>query len=112
MQPGMDMNQGMGTGAIGGMTVEQKDQHLRAMQEHMLMMHDLSNQILAEKDPAKKEQLKNQQLQLMKTQQEQRKTHRQQMKEQREQMKLQRQQMKQEQKQQMKQEQQQQIKQE
>ena len=67
MQSGMDMNQGMGTGMKGGMTVEQKDQHLRAMQEHMLMMHDLSNQILAEKDPAKKEQLKNQQLQLMKT---------------------------------------------
>jgi len=88
MQPGMDMNQGMGTGAIGGMTVEQKDQHMRAMQEHMLMMHDLSNQILAETDPVKKEQLKNQQLQLMKTQQEQRKTHRQQIREQRQQMKL------------------------
>ena len=95
MQPGMDMNQGMGMGAIGGMTVEQKDQHMRAMQEHMLMMHDLSNQILAETDPAKKEQLKNQQLQLMKTHQEQRKTHRQQRKEQRQQMKVQRQQMKQ-----------------
>ena len=96
MQPGMDIHQGMGMGMMGGMTVEQKDQHLRAMQEHMLKMHDLSNQILAETDPAKKEQLKNQQLQLMKAQQEQRKTHRQQMKEQRQQMKQQSQQMKQE----------------
>jgi hypothetical protein len=81
MQPGMGINKG--TGMIGGMTIEQKDRQLRAMQEHMLMMHDLSNQILAEQDPAKKEQLKNQQLQLMKTQQGQTKTHRQQMKEQR-----------------------------
>jgi hypothetical protein len=97
MQPGMDMHQGMG-GMMGGMTLEQKDQHLRAMQEHMLKMHELSNQILAEQDPAKKEQLKNQQLQLMKTHQEQRKTHRQQMKEQRQQMKQQNQPIKQEQK--------------
>ncbi|MDD5319358.1 MAG: hypothetical protein PHD43_01850 [Methylococcales bacterium] len=95
MQPGMDTHQGMGMGMMGGMSAEQKDQHLRAMQEHMLMMHDLSNQILAEKDPAKKEQLKNQQLQLMKTHHEQRKTHRQQIKEQRQQMREQRQQMKQ-----------------
>lgn len=61
----MPMHQGMGMMG-GAMTEEQKDQHMRAMQEHMLAMHDLSNQILAEKDPAKKEQLKNQQLQLMK----------------------------------------------
>jgi hypothetical protein len=85
MQPDMDIHQGMGM--MGGMTVEQKDQHLRAMQEHMLKMHELSNQILAETDPAKKEQLKNQQLQLMKAQQEQRKTHRQQMQQQSQQMK-------------------------
>jgi len=89
------MQPGMGMGKMSGMTLEQKDQHMRAMQEHMLMMHDLSNQILAETDPVKKEQLKNQQLQLMKTHQEQRKTHRQQRKEQRQQMKVQRQQMKQ-----------------
>ena len=95
VQPGMDMNQGIGTGAVGGMTLDQKDQHMRAMQEHMLMMHDLSNRILAETDPVKKEQLKNQQLQLMKTQQEQRKTHRQQIREQRQQMKLERKQIKQ-----------------
>lgn len=63
----MPMHQGMGMGMMGGMSEEQMDQHMRAMQEHMLAMHDLSNQILAEKDPAKKEQLKNQQLQLMKS---------------------------------------------
>ncbi len=98
MQPGM----GMGMGKMSGMTLEQKDQHMRAMQEHMLKMHDLSNQILAETDPAKKEQLKNQQLELMKTQHEIRKTHRQQRKEQRQQMKVQRQQMKQQPQQQTK----------
>ncbi|MDD5578585.1 MAG: hypothetical protein PHY16_04800 [Methylobacter sp.] len=73
---GMGMHQGMGMMGMGGMTEEQKDQHMRAMQEHMLMMHDLSNQILAEKDPAKKEALKKQQLQLMKTHHEQMMEHR------------------------------------
>ena len=55
-----------GKGMIEAMTEEQRDQHARAIQEHLLKMHDLSNQILAEQDPAKKEQLKNQQLELMK----------------------------------------------
>ena len=41
-------------------------EHLKQKQEHMLMMHDLSNKILAEKDPQKKQILKNQQLDLMK----------------------------------------------
>ena len=95
MQSGMNINQGMGTGMKSGMTLEQKDQHLRAMQEHMLVIHDLSNQILAETDPAKKEQLKNLQLQLLKSQQQvKRKTHRQEKKEQRQQMKEQSQQIK------------------
>ena len=62
---GMGMHHGMG-GMMAGMTDEEKDKHLRSMQEHMLKMHDLSNQILAEKDAAKKEQLKTQQIQLMK----------------------------------------------
>jgi hypothetical protein len=62
MQGGMGQHQGMGMMG-GGMS----DEHLRAMQEHMLMMHDYSNQILAEKDPAKKALLKNQQLELMKS---------------------------------------------
>jgi hypothetical protein len=53
-------------GMMGNMTEEQQEQHLKAIQEHSLMMHDLSNQILAEKDPAKKEQLKKQQRDLMK----------------------------------------------
>jgi len=66
----MPMHQGMGM-MSGAMTDEQRDQHLRAMQEHMLAMHDLSNQILAEKDPVKKEQLKNKQLELMKAHQAQ-----------------------------------------
>lgn len=42
------------------------EQHLQGMQEHILKMHELSNQILAEKDPAKKEQLKQQQRDVMK----------------------------------------------
>ncbi|MFA6164097.1 MAG: hypothetical protein WC685_11785 [Methylobacter sp.] len=75
---GMGMHQGMGMMGMGGMTEEQKDQHLRSMQEHMLMMHDLSNQILAEKDPAKKESLKKQQLELMKAHHDQMKEHHQQ----------------------------------
>ncbi|NOT84291.1 MAG: hypothetical protein HOP02_05780 [Methylococcaceae bacterium] len=62
-------------GMMGNMTDAQKDQHYRAMQEHSLIMHDLSNQILAEKDPAKKEQLKNQQLDLMKAHHAQMKEH-------------------------------------
>lgn len=59
------MHHGMG-GKMAGMTDEQKDKHFRSMQEHQLKMHDLSNQILAEKDPAKKETLKTQQIELMK----------------------------------------------
>ena len=43
------------------------DEQLKMMQEHILAMHDLSNKILAETDPAKKEQLKQQQRDLMKT---------------------------------------------
>ena len=42
------------------------DEHLKMMQDHILAMHDLSNKILAETDPAKKEQLKQQQRDLMK----------------------------------------------
>ncbi len=78
-KPEMPMK-GMGMGMMmGGMTEEQKNEHLRSMQEHMLSMHDLSNQILAEKDPAKKEALKNQQLELMKAQHAQMMEHHKQM---------------------------------
>lgn len=66
-QPQADMAPMPGMGMMGNMTEEQKEQHARAMQEHMLQMHDLFNKILAEQDPAKKEQLKKQQLELMKT---------------------------------------------
>jgi hypothetical protein len=75
---GMHQGMGMGMGMMGGMTEEQKNEHMRAMQEHMLKMHDLSNQILSEKDPAKKESLKNQQLELMKAHHAQMMEHRQQ----------------------------------
>ena len=64
MQGGMGKHQGMGM--MGNMTEQEKEQHLRTMQEHMLKMHELSNKILAETNPAKKEELKNEQLQLMK----------------------------------------------
>lgn len=81
--PGMDMPQGHGgmgmqqgqggmqggmhgMGMMGGMSAEQQDQHMRMMQEHMLQMHDLSDKILAAKNPKEKEKLKNQQLQMMK----------------------------------------------
>lgn len=41
-------------------------EHLKKKQAHMLMMHDLSNKILAEKDSKKQQALKDQQLELMK----------------------------------------------
>jgi len=69
----MDTHQGSGMGCC--QTEEQKSEHMRTMQEHMLTMHDLSNQILSEKDPAKKEELKNKQLELMKTYHAQMKQH-------------------------------------
>ncbi len=65
-EPSKEMSMPHGMGMMGGMTEEQKSEHMRSMQEHMLKMHDLSNQILAEKDAAKKETLKAQQLDLMK----------------------------------------------
>ena len=65
------MGMGMGMGGMhqsmmNNMTDEQRDKHLRAKQEHMLKMHELANQILAETDGQKKEKLKQQQLDLMK----------------------------------------------
>jgi hypothetical protein len=63
---------------MGGhqMTEAERDQHLRTYQEHMLKMHDLSNRILSETDEKKKEQLKNEQLELMKAHHEQMRAHR------------------------------------
>ena len=43
-------------------------EYLQGVQEEMLQMHDLSNKILAETDPQKKQALKTQQLELMKAQ--------------------------------------------
>ena len=63
--PAMSAHHGMGMWSHG-LTDEEKEEHLKAMQEHSLAMHALSNQILAEKDPAKQEQLKVQQRELMK----------------------------------------------
>ena len=40
--------------------------HLKMKQEQMLKIHDLSNTILAETDPKKKQALKDQQLELIK----------------------------------------------
>lgn len=77
-EPAKEMGAHQGMGMMGGMTEEQKNAHMRAMQDHMLQMHDLSNQILSEKDPAKKETLKNQQLDLMKAHHAQMMEHRQQ----------------------------------
>ena len=60
---------GMGMGMMGmmmSMSDEQLEARMKSMQVHMLMMHDLSNQILAESDPNKKQDLKNQQIELMK----------------------------------------------
>lgn len=54
-----------GHGTHKNLTPEQKENRLREMQEHMLTMHDLSNQILAEKNAEKKEALKAKQLNLM-----------------------------------------------
>lgn len=70
--PGMNMQQGHGMhgmgmmGMMGGMSEEQQDQHMRMVQEHMLQMHELSDKILATKDPQEKQKLKDQQLKLMK----------------------------------------------
>lgn len=69
MEKGMEMHRGMGM--QGRMSDAERDQHLRMNQEHMLKMHDLSNRILSETDEKKKEQLKNEQLELMKAHHEQ-----------------------------------------
>ena len=59
--PGMGM-----MGMMMSMSDEQLEARMKSMQAHMLMMHDLSNQIIAESDPIKKQDLKNQQIELMK----------------------------------------------
>jgi hypothetical protein len=69
---GMDKHDGMkggmqGMGMHGDMMADMMSpEHLKQMQAHMLLMHDLSNKILAEKDPKKQQALKDQQLEIMK----------------------------------------------
>jgi hypothetical protein len=62
-KPTMPMNKGKSQDMDENTMLE----HLKMRQEHMLMMHDLSNKILAEKDPKKQQELKDQQLELMKS---------------------------------------------
>ena len=57
---GMGMEHGM-----GAMDPAKLTEHLKKRQEQMLLIHDLSNKILAEQDPQKKQALKDQQLELM-----------------------------------------------
>ena len=70
--PPQDQNAGGGMmgGMMGGMQHDadpaKMNAHMQKMQEHMLMMHDLSNKILAETDPKKQPALKDQQLEMMK----------------------------------------------
>lgn len=49
-----------------GVPLMMSDEGLRERQEHLLKMHELSNRILAAKDPKIKQQLKDEQLQMMK----------------------------------------------
>lgn len=51
---------------MGSMDPAKMTEHLKQKQEHMLAIHDLSNKILAEKDPQKQQALKDQQLELLK----------------------------------------------
>ncbi len=56
---------GMMGGMMGSMTEEQREQHIRQAQDHMLKMHELMNQILAAKDDKERERLKEEQRKLM-----------------------------------------------
>lgn len=62
---------GMG-GMMGSMTEEQREQHIRQAQDHMLKMHELMNQILAAKDDKERERLKEEQRKLMREHHKQR----------------------------------------
>lgn len=75
------------------MSAEQKKQHLRKRQEYTLKMHALSSQILAEKDPAKAEKLKDTQLDIMLVHHESIRAHKKEMKHKRKEMKKQRKEM-------------------
>jgi len=51
---------------MGKMDETKMMEHLKMRQDQMLKMHDLSNKILAETDPKKKQALKDEQLELIK----------------------------------------------
>lgn len=51
--------------AMSAMDESKMMEHLKVRQEQMLKMHDLSNKILAETDPSKRQALKDQQLELI-----------------------------------------------
>jgi hypothetical protein len=57
--------------AMANMDEAKMMEHLKIRQEEMLKMHDLSSKILAETDPKKKQALKDQQLELIKTEHKQ-----------------------------------------
>ena len=57
---------GGGMGPMEGMSEAEMDKHMRAMQAHMLKMHDLMNQIRDAKNPKERERLMDEHLQLMK----------------------------------------------
>jgi hypothetical protein len=68
-QPAEPMNetdmQNMHRKKLEGMTKEQMAEMMHPTLEQKSLMHDLSNQVLMEKDPAKKELLRRRQLEVM-----------------------------------------------
>lgn len=64
MGESMEMEHGM-----GGMDPVKMLERLKSKQNYILMMHNLSNKILAETDSQKQQALKDEQLELMKTHQ-------------------------------------------
>ncbi|QSA97402.1 hypothetical protein [Methylococcus sp. EFPC2] len=68
--PPMPAHEGMGgmggMGAMHGMSEEQRDAHMRQMQEFMLKSHDFMHQIRDAKDEKEQARLKDEWLQAMK----------------------------------------------
>ena len=65
--PEMKMDQPMKMGQpMAKMDESKMMEHLKMRQDQILKMHDLSNKILAETDPKKKQALKDEQLELIK----------------------------------------------
>ncbi len=72
----LDRNASRPSHSHAKITPEQQKAHLIKIQAHNLKMHLLSNQILAETDPVKAQQLKDEQIDLMLFKIEHRKKHR------------------------------------